>query len=110
MVAPERIREFAARVAAEFQPQRIILFGSRARGDACADSDVDVLVLMAHQGSASRVAVDILARVEPEFPIDLIVRDPETAARRYAEHDPLMREAFDEGVILYDRDGAGVAA
>jgi predicted nucleotidyltransferase len=110
MIAQDRIREFAARIAAEYQPQRVILFGSQARGDVRADSDVDVLVLMSYRGSASRKAVEILTRLDPGFPIDLIVRDPETAARRYAEHDPLMREAFDLGVVLYDRDGAGVAA
>ncbi|MGD0093516.1 MAG: nucleotidyltransferase domain-containing protein, partial [Planctomycetota bacterium] len=37
------IRAFAKRVVAEFHPQRIVLFGSYARGAATADSDVDLL-------------------------------------------------------------------
>ncbi len=34
------------RIVREFQPSRIILFGSYARGEAAADSDVDLLVVM----------------------------------------------------------------
>jgi predicted nucleotidyltransferase len=33
------------RIAERFSPDKIILFGSRARGDACPDSDIDLLVL-----------------------------------------------------------------
>jgi len=46
MVSMRDIQAFAKRVAAEFHPQRIILFGSYARGEATADSDVDMLVVM----------------------------------------------------------------
>ena len=40
----EQIQHMARRIAAEFDPDQIILFGSHARGEAGADSDVDLLV------------------------------------------------------------------
>ena len=46
MVREAEIREFVDKVVAEFAPQRVILFGSHARGDATPDSDVDLLVIM----------------------------------------------------------------
>lgn len=42
------LREATRRLVAEFQPERIYLFGSQARGDAGPDSDYDFVVLVRH--------------------------------------------------------------
>jgi uncharacterized protein len=47
------IQELADNIARQFTPERIILFGSYARGDAGPDSDVDLLVVMPHEEHAS---------------------------------------------------------
>ena len=46
-VTPEKLREAVRRLADAAHPRRIILFGSRARGDAHEDSDVDLLIVLA---------------------------------------------------------------
>jgi predicted nucleotidyltransferase len=46
MVSMKDIRKFAAVIAREFRPQRIILFGSYAYGRPTEDSDVDLLVVI----------------------------------------------------------------
>ena len=46
MVSMQEIRRYCDAIAAAFQPQRIILFGSYAYGKPTADSDVDVMVVM----------------------------------------------------------------
>ncbi len=38
------IQHVAQTIVAEFQPRRIILFGSHARGDAGPDSDLDLFI------------------------------------------------------------------
>ena len=40
------IRRMAARIAEQFHPEKIILFGSLARGEETEDSDVDLLVIV----------------------------------------------------------------
>lgn len=104
------IREFAGRIAREFTPERIILFGSYAYGTPTLDSDADLLVIMEFDGSAFRKSLEILNRLDPDFALDLLARRPGDVARRYAEGDPLIREALDRGVVLYERDHRGVAA
>ena len=99
------ILELSGKIAREFDPERIILFGSYAYGEPMEYSDVDVLVIMAFEGSPFRKSLEIVRRIKPPFYVDLIVRDPADAARRYREGDPLMREAFDKGKIIYERDG-----
>jgi predicted nucleotidyltransferase len=103
MVTDQQIRDLADRIAAEFRPQRIILFGSRARGTPHQDSDVDLLVVMPFEGSRFRMAGRILGRTHPRtFPVDLILRTPGEMAERYQLGDPFIREVADRGRVLYE--------
>jgi len=104
MVALSEIRELSDRIAREFNPDRIILFGSHAYGTPKEYSDVDLLVIMAFEGKGMHQSLEILNRIDPRFSVDVVVRRPDDAVRRYAEFDPLIRDAFDRGVVLYERN------
>ncbi len=104
MVTINQIQEVGERIGREFDPQRVVLFGSHARGTAGEDSDVDLLVVMQFQGKSFHKSLEILNRIDVRFPIDLIATRPEDVQRRYAEGDPLIREALDSGKVLYERD------
>lgn len=97
--------DLAERIGHEYDPERIILFGSYAYGAPTEDSDLDLLVIMPFQGKGFRKSLEILNRMNPSFSVDLLVRRPEDTARRYEEYDPLIREAIDRGRVLYERDG-----
>ena len=105
MVELNEIRELAERIAREFDPERIILFGSHAYGTPTEDSDVDMTVIMPFEGSAFRQAVTILNRAKPDFPIDLLAKRSQDVERRYREFDPVIREGLDRGTVLYERNG-----
>jgi predicted nucleotidyltransferase len=100
-VTREQIELLARRIAEEFHPQRVVLFGSRANERAREDSDVDLLVIMPYQGSPYQRAAEIRTRCPTLFPLDLIVQSPEDVERRYGLGDPIIREAIDRGVVLY---------
>ena len=53
MVQMKDIQEVAERIVREFKPDRIILFGSYARGAAGVDSGVDLLVILPFEGMGS---------------------------------------------------------
>jgi predicted nucleotidyltransferase len=103
------IQRLCKRIAEEFDPDRIVLFGSHAAGLAKRDSDVDLLVILRFEGKGLAKSLEILNRVNPEFSVDLIARRPEDTERRYQEGDPLIREALDHGRVLYERNGQRVA-
>ena len=105
MVAMDQVEALGREIARAFDPEKIILFGSYAYGTPGAHSDVDVLVIMPFEGHPFDKATEILDRVDPDFSADVVVRSPGDAARRYAECDPLIREAFDRGKVLYERNG-----
>jgi predicted nucleotidyltransferase len=105
MVEHSRIAKLAEQIVRDFQPERIVLFGSYAYGQPRPDSDVDLLVVLPFEGKGFRKSLEILNRISPDFSVDLVARRPGDTARRYAEGDPLIREALDHGRILYERHG-----
>ena len=103
MVQMAEIEQIGRRIVEEFQPDRVILFGSHADGTAGKDSDVDLLVVLPFKGRPLQKSLEILNRVDIRFPCDLIARRPQDVIRRYRQGDPLIREALDRGKVLYDR-------
>jgi predicted nucleotidyltransferase len=102
MVEMERIELFSKRIAEEFRPDRIILFGSYAYGEPTEDSDVDILVIMPFRGKGARKAVEILSRINPKFPLDLLVRTESQVRKRVAMDDWFMQEIVAQGRVLYE--------
>jgi predicted nucleotidyltransferase len=103
------IRRFARRIAERFQPEKIILFGSYAYGTPHADSDVDLLVVMAAADEINQ-SIRITLAFQPVFPLDLIVRTPERLRRRLADGDWFLREIVDIGKVLYEASNAPMGA
>ena len=102
MVEMEKIIDVTSQIAREFSPQRIILFGSHAYGDATLDSDVDLLVVLPFKGKPVRKAIEIRNSIHAAIPLDLIVRTPEQLAERLAQNDWFMREIVERGQTLYE--------
>jgi len=102
MASLAEIEQYAERIAREFRPERIILFGSHALGAARDDSDVDLLVVMPHSGKSWDQAAEIRSRLRPTFPLDLLVRSPEKLDERLKLGDPLFVEIATTGRVLHE--------
>jgi predicted nucleotidyltransferase len=100
-VAIMDIQKFAADVAREFLPEKVILFGSYASGTAGPESDVDMLVIMPGDVSGARIAADMITRLKPTLPIELIVRSARQIRERLALNDFFLREIITSGKELY---------
>lgn len=99
---PESWRQaFTQRPVEHFAPEKVILFGSQARGEARWDSDADLLVVMPFEGSSFERRLEMLEVGKPSFPVDLLLCTPEAAEQRYSWGDPFIREALDHGEVLY---------
>ena len=89
-------------IVQHFQPEQIILFGSYAHGQPRPESDVDFLVVMDTPLKETEQAVRICQAIDYHFGLDLIVRTPETLARRLALGDPFLSEVVAKGTVLYE--------
>jgi predicted nucleotidyltransferase len=96
--------EIVRRIVDGFDPQRIVLFGSWARGSAGRDSDVDLLIVMDVEGSKRKKATEIdIALVGIPVPIDLIVATPGDVERSVDSIASIIAPAMREGKVLYER-------
>ncbi|MEK7711153.1 MAG: nucleotidyltransferase domain-containing protein [Planctomycetota bacterium] len=97
----EMIRD---RVIEAFNPLRLILFGSRARGTARADSDIDLLVVMPTVGNKREVAVEI-RRVLRDLPVgkDIVVTTPDELVERGGIIGSILRTALRDGITIFER-------
>jgi predicted nucleotidyltransferase len=103
MVTDEAIRNFADEIARRYKPEKIILFGSHARGEANEDSDVDMLVIMDFpERRGAYKAAEIEARIDPPFALDLLVRRVADVQWHLDQNDCFMKDIIKEGVVLYD--------
>lgn len=100
---PPYLSEVVERIVRKFHPEKIILFGSWARGTAREDSDLDLLVVLPRVEHKRKVAIEVL-RVLNGLPIskDVIVTTPEEIRERGKVLGDILRPALEEGKVVYE--------
>ena len=104
MITEVDLRQAVDALVARFRPDRVILFGSNARGTADVRSDVDLLVVCPVQGSrrAMQVAMDRTLR-GCRFARDIVILTREEFERDRHIPGTVARPAWLEGRVLYER-------
>ena len=62
-----QIQEFSRVIARQFQPEKIILFGSYAYGEPTSDSDVDLMVVKPFEGRSVHKEIEIRQAIRATF-------------------------------------------
>jgi predicted nucleotidyltransferase len=103
IAAADALPEITRRIVDGFNPLQLILFGSRARGDARWDSDYDLLVVMP-DGNDRRETAMAIRRSLADMPLgkDVLVVTPDLIDRPGMIRS-LLNHAFAEGRTLYER-------
>ncbi|RLB04696.1 MAG: nucleotidyltransferase domain-containing protein [Deltaproteobacteria bacterium] len=99
----ERLLNISERLKREYNAEKVILFGSYARGEETIDSDVDILVIaptkermIDRMASVSR----IIRKLRNGLPISPIVLTPEEFRRKLDVGDAFIQTVVEEGVVL----------
>ena len=103
-ITPEKIREAVRKIVDFAQPQRIILFGSAARGETNIHSDVDFLVVTrAEVESPRKESVRIRQALRGlSMPMDILVIS-EGRLKELGDRPGLIyREALRSGKVVYE--------
>ena len=81
-------------------PEKIILFGSQAKGTAGENSDIDLCVVM-ETSSKRRCAAEIQMLLDYEIPLDIIVYTPSEWKECIEDAGSFATKIFNEGIVLY---------
>jgi predicted nucleotidyltransferase len=96
------LKEIVRRVVEVAEPEKIILFGSAARGKMGPNSDVDLLVVKRGKFNRSRLAGDIYMNLHGVGQaVDVIVVTPEDVERYRDTHCLIIKPALQEGREVY---------
>jgi len=103
----EYLPEITRRILNVSQPEKIILFGSFARGDFNPDSDLDLLVILegveAPRAESTRLRRALRGIL---IPVDIIVATPQQIERHRNTIGYIYRTALSEGRVIYERPTA----
>ncbi len=101
-IPQKAIDQVVKQIVEKFKPQKIILFGSYARGNPRPESDVDLLVVMDTSQKESKQSLEIRRHLGVMFGMDLIVHTPKHLKERVDMGDWFLRDVLKEGKVLYE--------
>jgi predicted nucleotidyltransferase len=98
----QEIQRITTQLIEKYSPDRIILFGSAARGETGADSDADFLIIKKDCPVLGADRIRELHRViDRNIPVDFLVYRPEEFEGRLAMGDPFLQAILREGKVVY---------
>lgn len=93
--------DVVATVVERFDPLKIIVFGSLARGEPA--KDIDLLVVLPAPADKRRAAVAVRAAIRAPVPVDVIVTDPVEIEERGGLVGTVLEPALREGRVVHER-------
>lgn len=103
MVSSEILLKVKERLVDGFHPDRIILFGSQARGTADDRSDVDILVVCSFTGKRRLLMLEMDRALDGvDYAFDILILTPEEYERDRHIPGTIARPAWKEGTVLYE--------
>lgn len=101
----EILNDIVKRLVEGYAPQKVILFGSYARGEAEEDSDIDLLIIkdtekppLERWQEVKRLLRDCSRRAS----VSPLVYTSEEIAHRLSVKDFFIEEVLEEGIVLYE--------
>lgn len=99
---PAVLANVVKRIVEAAKPEKIVLFGSAARGTMGPDSDLDLLVIKGGKFNRDRVTVAIYRELRGKgAPVDVVVVTPEEVERYRETHCLVICPALREGKVVY---------
>ena len=103
MIRQEILNDAVSRIVEKFHPEKIILFGSQARGTADSRSDIDLLIISSIKDKRRKLMVEMnRVLTELEYAFDIIILTKEEFERDRKIPGTIGRYASREGRIIYE--------
>lgn len=98
----QELDAIVAQIVSNYQPEKVILFGSISRGESTEDSDFDFFIIkrdVPYRGIDRHY--DLMKRIQYRHASDFLICTPEEVEKRLALGDPFVTQIIQEGKVLY---------
>ena len=105
-VFEKEIKAITEQIVKKYKPEKIILYGSAARGDFDQDSDIDMLIIKKSHKSRPERATDVYRLIwdlDRTLPFEPLVFTPQELERQLKLGDPFFLTILKEGKILHGK-------
>jgi uncharacterized protein len=100
----QTLNEIVRRLVADYQPEKIILFGSYAYGEPHEDSDLDLLIIKETPDQLIKrifTVHELVTDMHPSIGLEPLVLTPDEIAERLRIGDHFVAEMLERGELLY---------
>jgi predicted nucleotidyltransferase len=97
----EAIDSITDQLVRKYKAQKVILFGSAAKGRLNPDSDLDFLVIKDDKENFHARIAKLYKLINKDVPADFLVYTPSELAQRIKLGDPFIQQILREGRVLY---------
>ena len=98
----KEIERITTQIVEKYKPEKIILFGSAARGEANADSDADFLIVKKQTPYYGVDRIRELSRlINRNIAVDFLIYRSDEFEKRLKMEDPFLELIIKEGKVLY---------
>jgi predicted nucleotidyltransferase len=103
LLLKEEVKNIVERLKANYNPDKIILFGSLVEGTAGRGSDIDLIIIKQTKEDPWTRTSQVDRFIEHNMPVELLVYTPEEIEERLKMNDFFVKEVLERGEILYER-------
>jgi predicted nucleotidyltransferase len=97
----KEIDYISQQIAKKYKPQKIILFGSAAKGEFTKDSDLDFFIIKDDPRSGAERVYDVLGMFDHNIATDVVVYTPSEVKKCLKWGDPFVKGILSSGRVVY---------
>ncbi|HAW50442.1 TPA: hypothetical protein DCX16_05805 [bacterium] len=99
----KELKRIVQNIKLNYNPNKIILFGSLADGKPSRESDIDLIVIKETKENPWKRIEKVDCFIDHSIPVELLVYTPEEIEERIRMNDFFVKEILEKGKVLYER-------
>ncbi|MDY7030329.1 MAG: nucleotidyltransferase domain-containing protein [Thermodesulfobacteriota bacterium] len=97
------LRKIVSNVKSNYDPEKIILFGSSTKGYLTDEGDIDLIIIKTTKDDPWKRAAQVDSFIDHVVPVDLLIYTPEEIESRLKINDFLVKDILENGIVLYEK-------
>lgn len=99
----QELKKIIQNLKSNYDPEKIILFGSLTKGKLSRGSDIDLVIIKQTKDNPWKRAAQVDRFIEHAVPVDVLVYTPDEIEERLKMNDFFVKDILEKGKVLYER-------